>query len=126
MLNRICIQLGARGAVDGTGREGAKRLQSTGILAFAVGPSLPLLALLVQRVFSGNSVNLQLSLNGGHVCFLEISIASISWHSKNTKSETRSTEYLNNMCILIKMFCILNSKVLYKTQKYLVKNKVEP
>lgn len=95
----------------GLSREGGKHLQSTSILKFAVGPSLPL-ALLVQRVFSVNSVDLEFNLNGGRFCFLDISTEIISCSSKDTQSATGSKVYLNNMYILIKMFCIPNVNVL--------------
>lgn len=59
--------IGRRGR-SGLSREGGKHLQSTSMLEFAVGPSLPL-ALLVQRIFSVNSVDLEFILNEGHFSF---------------------------------------------------------
>lgn len=45
---------------------------------------------------------------------------------KQSKSETRYKVYLDNMYILVKMFCILNMNILSKNQKGLVKSKMEP
>lgn len=90
MLNRICNQLGGGGR-SGLSWEGGKHLQSTSLLEFAVGPSLPL-ALLVQRIFSVNSVDLEFNWNGGHFCFLEISIESISCSSKNSLNLKQGTK----------------------------------
>lgn len=50
----------------------------------AHGRSLPATALLVQRIFAVNCVDLEFDLNGGHFRFLEISFGSISCSSKNT------------------------------------------
>lgn len=71
------------------------------VLELAVGPSLPL-ALLVQRTFSADGVDLEFSLNGGHFCFLEISVGSISCGSEHTKPETRCKVHLRSMYVVIK------------------------
>lgn len=82
ILNRICNQL-VGGGRSGLSWEGGEHLQSISLLEFTVSSSLPL-ALLVQRRFSVNSVDLEFYLNGGHFCFLEISVESISYCSKTT------------------------------------------
>lgn len=82
---------GGRGR-GGLSREGGKHLQGRSILELAVGPSLPL-ALLVQRTFSVNSVDLEFVLNGGHFCFLEIPVGSISRSSKNTLTRKQGIKY---------------------------------
>lgn len=56
-----------RGEADGTGKGGS--ICKAPVLEFAVGPSLLLLALLVQRRLSVNSVDFEFNLNGGHFCF---------------------------------------------------------
>lgn len=46
---------------------------------FAVGLSLQPALLVEGAVFSVNSVNLEFGFNGGHFCFLEISVKNISF-----------------------------------------------
>lgn len=84
------------GGRSGLSWEGGEHLQSISLLEFTVSSSLPL-ALLVQRIFSINSVDLEFCLNGGHFCFLEISVESISYCSKkslNLKQDIKCTSII--------------------------------